>query len=89
MTLKDFALKMVESAVEHAKPTPHRKRWLTPREAIREACRADQRTYSNWGYWITGLESQVREAIDAEIKRRHKLNENRKNKAIERHQAAA
>jgi hypothetical protein len=87
MTVKDFALELVESAVGHAAPKPERRRWLTPHEAIREACRSDRRTSGNWGYWIKGLEDDVRKAIDAEIKRRRELTEKRK--ATERHQAAA
>lgn len=89
MTLKNFALQLVESAVEHAAPKPERKRWLTPHEAAREACRSDRRTSGNWSYWIRSIEGEVRKAIDAEIKRRRELNEKRKNRATERHQAAA
>ena len=75
--LKEFAQHLVDSAVEKSRPTRERHQRLSAKDAIREACRADQRTSGNWGFWIRQLSPFVEKAISEDdrqnfLKRRKK-----------------
>lgn len=67
---KEMLVKLAEDALEHAKPHPNRRNWLKTDDAIRMACRSDQRTSGNWGYWIRSLRAPVEKLIEAERNRR-------------------
>lgn len=69
-TQSEIAFHLIEMAVEKSRPTRQRRQRLSAKEAIQEACRADQRLSGNWGYWIRSLEKEVEAAINKDVNSR-------------------